>query len=293
LAFHGRGGQGKVMAMVENSTERFDLIIEPKQSIRHFWRELWKYRELFYFLSWRDVLVQYKQTLVGVLWSVLRPLLTMLVFTFIFGRLARLPAEGIPYPALVFCGMLPWHFFAVALSESSNSLVGNANLISKIYFPRLIIPVSTLLVGLVDFLISFIILCGLLGWYGLWPDWHWLVLPFFLLLACAAALGAGLWFAAWNVKYRDFRYVIPFVVQFGLYISPVGFSSTIIPLKWRLVYALNPMVGVIDGFRWAMSGGRTAMNLQTILISIAVSFILLSSGIIHFRKMEREFADVI
>jgi lipopolysaccharide transport system permease protein len=279
--------------MNENSTEHFDLIIEPRQSVRHFWRDLWKYRELFYFLSWRDVLVQYKQTVVGVLWSVLRPLLTMLVFTFIFGRLARLPAEGIPYPALVFCGMLPWHFFAIALSESSNSLVGNANLISKIYFPRLIIPVSTLLVGLVDFLISFVILCGLLGWYGLWPDWHWLALPFLLLLACAAALGAGLWFAAWNVKFRDFRYVIPFIVQFGLYISPVGFSSTIVPVKWRLLYALNPIVGVIDGFRWAMSGGRTALNLTAILISVVVSFILLGSGLLHFRKMEREFADVI
>lgn len=279
--------------MAENSTEHFDLIIEPRQSIRHFWRELWKYRELFYFLSWRDVLVQYKQTAVGVLWSVLRPLLTMLVFTFIFGRLARLPAEGIPYPALVFCGMLPWYFFASALSESSNSLVGNANLISKIYFPRLIIPISTLLVGLVDFLISFVILCGLLGWYGLWPDWHWLALPFFLLLACAAALGAGLWFAAWNVKFRDFRYVIPFVVQFGLYISPVGFSSTILPVKWRLLYALNPMVGVIDGFRWSLSGGRTVMNLSTILISLLVSLILLSSGFVHFRKAEREFADII
>jgi lipopolysaccharide transport system permease protein len=279
--------------MNENRTEHFDLIIEPRQSIHHFWRELWKYRELFYFLSWRDVLVQYKQTVVGILWSVLRPLLTILVFTFVFGRLARLPAEGIPYPLLVFCGMLPWHFFAGSLSESSNSLVGNANLISKIYFPRLIVPVSTLLAGLVDFLISFVILFGLLGWYGLWPDWHWLALPFFLLLACAAALGAGLWFAAWNVKYRDFRYIIPFVVQFGLYISPVGFSSTIIPVKWRQVYAINPMVGAIDGFRWAFSGGRTVMNLQTILISTAVSLILLSSGLIYFRKMEREFADII
>jgi lipopolysaccharide transport system permease protein len=217
----------------------------------------------------------------------------MLVFTFIFGRLARLPAEGLPYPVLVFCGMLPWHFFALTLSESSNSLVANANLVSKIYFPRLSIPISTLLVGLVDFLISFVILCGLLGWYGLWPDWHWLALPIFILLACAAALGAGLWFAAWNVKYRDFRYVIPFVVQFGLYMSPVGFSSTIVPAAWSPVYALNPMVGVIDGFRWALSGGRTVMNPTTILISIMVSFVLLSSGLIHFRKMEREFADII
>jgi lipopolysaccharide transport system permease protein len=279
--------------MTENGMESFDLVIEPRQSIRHFWRDLWKYRELFYFLSWRDVLVQYKQTVVGILWSILRPLLTMLVFTFIFGRLARLPAEGIPYPALVFCGMLPWHFFAVVLSESSNSLLANANLVSKIYFPRLIIPVSTLLVALVDFLISFAILCGLLAWYGLWPDWHWLALPFFLLLASAAALGAGLWFAAWNVKFRDFRYVIPFVVQFGLYVSPVGFSSTILPAKWRLLYAFNPMVGVIDGFRWALTGGRTAMDPWTILLALAVSFTLLGGGLVHFRKMEREFADII
>jgi lipopolysaccharide transport system permease protein len=279
--------------MAESPNEPFDLVIEPRQSIGHFWRELWNYRELFYYLSWRDVLVRYKQTLVGVLWSVLRPLLTMLVFTFIFGRLAKLPAEGIPYPALVFCGMLPWHFFSATLSESSNSLVGNANLISKIYFPRLIVPVSTLLVGLVDFLISFVILFGLLGWYGLWPDWHWLALPFFLLLAAGAALGAGLWFAAWNVKYRDFRYVIPFVVQFGLYVSPVGFSSTIMPAPWRLLYALNPMVGAIDGFRWALSGGRTAIDPQTLLISTAVALFLLVSGLAHFRRTEREFADVI
>ncbi|MCX6557973.1 MAG: ABC transporter permease [Candidatus Aminicenantes bacterium] len=279
--------------MNKRSAEPFDLIIEPKQSVRHFWRDLWEYRELFYFLSWRDVLVQYKQTAVGIVWSVLRPLLTMLVFTFIFGRLARLPAEGLPYPVLVFCGMLPWHFFASALTESSQSLVGNANLITKIYFPRLIIPISSLLVGLVDFLVSFVILCGLLGWHGLWPNWHWLALPLLLLLACAAALGAGLWFAAWNVKYRDFRYVIPFVVQFGLYISPVGFSSTIVPAAWRSLYALNPMVGVIDGFRWAVSGGRTALSLTALLVSAAVSLVLLGSGLAHFRKMEREFADVI
>jgi lipopolysaccharide transport system permease protein len=279
--------------MAESRSEPFDLVIEPRQSIRRFWRELWSYRELFYFLSWRDVLVQYKQTLVGVMWSVLRPLLAMLVFTFIFGRLARLPAEGIPYPVLVFCGMLPWHFFAATLSESSNSLVGNANLISKIYFPRLIVPASTLLVGLVDFLVSFALLFALLGWHGIWPDWHWLALPLFLLLAAAAALGAGLWFAAWNVKYRDFRYIIPFVVQFGLYVSPVGFSSTILPAPWRLAYALNPMVGVIDGFRWALSGGRTAIDLQTIMIAIAVSLLLLGSGLLHFRRAEREFADVI
>jgi lipopolysaccharide transport system permease protein len=279
--------------MAEIPTESFDLIISPRQSTYHFWRDLWKYRELFYFLSWRDVLVQYKQTVVGVLWSVLRPLLTILVFSLIFGRLAKLPAEGIPYPALVFCGMLPWHFFAVTLSESAGSLVGNSNLISKIYFPRVIIPVSTVLVGLIDFLISFIILCGLLCWYGLGPTWSWLVFPFFLILACAAALGAGLWCAAWNVKYRDFRYIIPFVIQFGLYISPVGFSSTIIPPSWRILYALNPMVGVIDGFRWSLLGGRTALNTASLALSVLISVVLLISGVWHFRRVEREFADVI
>ena len=223
----------------------------------------------------------------------MRPLLTMLVLTFVFGRLARLPAEGIPYPALVFCGMLPWNFFATTLSESSHSLVGSANLITKIYFPRLIIPASTLLVGLVDFLISFVILCGLLGWYGLWPTWHWLAIPFFMLSACAAALGAGLWFAAWNVKFRDFRYIIPFVVQFGLYVSPVGFSSTIIPAAWRPVYAFNPMAGVIDGFRWSLLGGRTTLDGTSVTISILVAITLLVSGIWHFRRVERGFADVI
>jgi lipopolysaccharide transport system permease protein len=279
--------------MDKGDGQPFDLVIEPRQSVRHFWRDLWKYRELFFFLSWRDVLVQYKQTAVGVMWSVLRPLLTMAVFTFIFGRLAKLPSEGVPYPALVFCGMLPWHFFAGALSESAQSLVHNANLISKIYFPRLIIPVSTLLVALVDFAISFVILCGLFAVYGLWPSWHWLLMPLFLLQACAAALGAGLWFAAWNVKYRDFRYVIPFVVQFGLYVSPVGFSSAILPPAWRLLYALNPMAGVIDGFRWSLLGGRTGVGMVPLAVSALVSVVLLSSGIWHFRRVERGFADVI
>lgn len=278
------------MARIE---EDFDLEILPRQKVRHYWKELLKYKELFFFLSWRDLLVQYKQAAIGVAWSILRPLLTIVIFTVIFGRLARLPSEGVPYSILVFCGMLPWQFFAHTLSESSNSLVTNANLISKIYFPRLAIPASTMLVGLVDFLISFIILCGLLFWHGILPSWHWLLLPLFLLVACAASLGAGLWFSAWNVKYRDFRYIIPFVVQFGLYVSPVGFSSSIVPPGWQTAYALNPMVGVINGFRWALTGGRTVMNLSAILISLAVSLILLSSGLVYFRKMERGFADII
>lgn len=273
--------------------EKFDLEILPRQKVRHYWKELWKYRELFFFLSWRDLLVQYKQTVIGVLWSILRPLLTIGVFTVIFGRLARLPSEGVPYTILVFCGMLPWQFFAHALGESSNSLISNANLISKIYFPRVMVPASSLILGLIDFLISFVILCTLLFWHGIWPDWRWLVLPFFLLLAFAAALGAGLWFSAWNVKYRDFRFVIPFVVQFGLYVSPVGFSSTLVPAGWQRLYALNPMAGVIDGFRWSLLNGRTQLDWVTVLISAGVSLFLLYSGFSHFQKVEREFADVI
>lgn len=273
--------------------EKFDLEILPRQKVRHYWKELWKYRELFFFLSWRDLLVQYKQTVIGVLWSVLRPLLTIVVFTVIFGRLARLPSEGIPYSALVFCGMLPWQFFAHALGESSNSLVANSNLIAKIYFPRAVVPASSLILGLIDFFISFVILCGMLFWHGIWPDWRWLALPFFLLLAFVAALGAGLWFSAWNVKYRDFRFVIPFVVQFGLYVSPVGFSSTIVPASWQWLYALNPMVGVIDGFRWSLLNGRTRFDWVAVLISAGVALFLFYSGFSHFQKVEREFADVI
>lgn len=275
------------------SAEKFDLEILPRQKIGHYWRELWKYRELFFFLSWRDLLVQYKQTVIGVLWSVLRPLMTIVIFTFVFGRLAHLPSAGIPYSILVFCGMLPWQFFAHALGESSNSLVANTNLVSKIYFPRIVIPATTLVVGLVDFIISFLILCGLLFWHGLWPDWRWLGIPLFLCIACAAALGAGLWFAAWNVKYRDFRYVVPYVLQFGLFVSPVGFSAAVVPLNWKWVYSLNPMVGVINGFRWSLLNGRMPLDWPSVLLSMGISFVLLYLGFSHFQKAEREFADII
>jgi len=273
--------------------ERFDLEILPRQKITHYWKELWKYRELFFFLSWRDLLVQYKQTVIGVLWSVLRPLLTIVIFTFVFGRLAHLPSAGIPYSLLVFCGMLPWQFFAHALGESSNSLVANTNLISKTYFPRIVIPTATLVVGLVDLLISFLILCVLLFWHGLWPDWRWLGIPLFLGITCAAALGAGLWFAAWNVKYRDFRYVIPYIIQFGLFLSPVGFSAAVVPLQWKWVYSLNPMVGVINGFRWSLLNGRMPLDWPAVLMSMGISFLLLFLGFSHFQKAEREFADII
>lgn len=270
------------------------LIIEPGKGAGHYWADLWRYRELFLFLSWRDILVRYKQTVIGLAWSILRPLLTMLVFTIIFGKFAKFPTEGgAPYPVLVFAAMLPWQLFANTLSETSNSLITNASMISKVYFPRLIIPASAVIVGLVDFLISFVILVLLMLWYGFAPDWQVLALPLFILLALATALGTGIWMAALNVKYRDFRYIVPFMVQFGLYISPVGFSSTVVPEQWRLLYSINPMVGVIDGFRWSLLGGDTQLYLPGLAISIGLTTLLLWSGLKYFRSVERTFADVI
>jgi lipopolysaccharide transport system permease protein len=276
--------------MSEHSTE---LIIEAGHTERNYWRDLFRYRELFYFLAWRDVLVRYKQTVIGILWAVLRPLLTMAVFTFVFSRIAKLPADGVPYPVMVFAAMLPWQLFATSLSEGSGSLIGNANLISKVYFPRLIVPASAVIVSFVDFAISMVLLGVLMAIYRVWPGWPILMLPVFTGLALVASAGAGIWLAALNVKYRDFRYVVPFIVQFGLYLSPVGFSSNIVPEKWRLVYALNPMVGVIDGFRWSVSGGRTTFPVQSLGIALVTSLVLLATGIWYFRKTERTFADVI
>jgi lipopolysaccharide transport system permease protein len=269
------------------------LVIEAGRAETQYWKDLWVYRELFYFLAWRDILVRYKQTAIGIAWALIRPFLTMLVFTFVFGKLAKLPSPGVPYPILVFSAMLPWQFFANALSECSDSLITNANLISKIYFPRLIVPASAVIVSFVDFLISGIILLGLMAWYNFVPTWRILTLPLFVLIAFATAMGAGLWLAALNVKYRDFRYVVPFIVQFGLYISPVGFSSSLVPAQWRSLYFINPMVGVIDGFRWAILGGETQLYLPGFMISLGLVCLLLSSGIWYFRKTERTFADVI
>jgi lipopolysaccharide transport system permease protein len=269
------------------------LIIEAGRSERHYWRDLWRYRELFYILAWRDILVRYKQTVIGFAWALIRPFLTMVVFVFVFSKLAKLPSEGAPYPILVFAALLPWQFFSNAFTEAGNSLLTNANMISKVYFPRLVVPASAVIVSFVDFLISGIILVGLMLWYGFAPDWRILTLPLFILIAFAAAMGAGLWTAALNVKYRDFRYIIPFVVQFGLYVSPVGFSSTIVPEQWRLLYSLNPMVGVIDGFRWAILGGNTQLYWPGFLLSIFLVLVILVTGIIYFRKTEKTFADVI
>jgi lipopolysaccharide transport system permease protein len=276
--------------MMESAGE---LIIEAGRTERHYWKDLWRYRELFYFLAWRDILVRYKQTTIGIAWAVIRPVLTMVVFVFVFGKLAKLPSDGVPYPLLVFAALLPWQFFANAFAEAGNSLISNANMISKVYFPRLVVPASAVIVGLVDFLISGVMLVGLMLWYGVAPDWRIVTLPLFLAVAVAASMGAGLWIAALNVQYRDFRYIIPFVVQFGLYVSPVGFSSAIVPEQWRLLYSLNPMAGVIDGFRWAILGGENHLYWPGMALSIALVLVIAITGVLYFRKMEKSFADVI
>jgi lipopolysaccharide transport system permease protein len=268
------------------------VIIEAGRTERHYWLDLWRYRELFRVLAWRDVAVRYKQTIIGVLWALIRPVLSMLVLTIIFGRIAKLPTDGhAPYPLVVFAGILPWMLFSTGLSAASESLIRNDDLISKVYFPRLIVPVATIVVAFLDFLISFAILLLLMTWYLYAPDWRAAILPFFALLAFLVTVGPSLWAAALNVKYRDFRFVIPFIVQFGLYISPVGFSSTVIPEKWRLLYSLNPMVGVIDGFRWCLVGGE--LYPLGLLASIAVGGFFLWFGIRQFRKTEKSFADLI
>lgn len=279
--------------MIREEPAQIELLIKPNLPSHHYWHDVWIYRELFWFLVWRDILVRYKQTVIGVVWSVIRPLATMLAFTVVFGLLAKLPSEGVPYPLLVFVAMLPWNFCANALSESSGSLIGNANLLTKVYFPRIIIPVSSIIVSLIDFFISLIIMAGIMLWYGYLPDWRIVTLPLFMLLAFLPVAGAGLWFSALNVKYRDFRYLVPFLLQFGLYVSPVGFTSSIVPEKWRLLYAMNPMVGVIDGFRWALLSGATNLNWPGIAISSALSLSLLLTGLWFFRKTERILADVI
>lgn len=274
------------------------LVIEANHAERAYWTDLWRYRELFFFLSWRDILVRYKQTVIGVLWAVLRPVLTTVVFTIVGGRLAGLPSDGLPYPVFVFAAMLPWQFFASSLAEASNSLVTNANMLSKIYFPRIVMPASAVIVSLVDFLISIVILAALMAWYHVLPTWRLATLPLFTALAFLAAFGPSLWLAALNVKYRDFRYVIPFIVQFGLYVSPVGFSSDVVRQKfgetaYRL-YSLNPMVGVIDGFRWAIAGNAAAtLGWISLLTSVVVTGLLLASGLKYFRSTERTFADII
>lgn len=270
--------------------KEWKLVIEPGRTEKNYWKDLWRYRELFYILSWRDIKVRYKQTVIGAAWSVIRPLLTTVIFTIVFSRIAKLDNRGTaPYALMVFAGMLPWQFFSNALSEASGSLIGNANLITKVYFPRMIIPASAVITSLIDLGISFIIMVGMFAWFGFMPSWHILFLPLFIVLAFLCAFGVGLYLTAVNVKYRDFRYIIPFIVQFGLYITPVGFSSSLVEEKYRLLFSLNPMVGVIDGFRWCLLGDP--MDWRSFAISVVIVITFLVVGIYYFRKMERTFAD--
>lgn len=269
-----------------------DITIEAGRAEGQYWRDLWRYRELFYFLAWRDILVRYKQTVIGVAWAVVRPLLTMLVLTFIFGNVAKMDSGGVPYPILVFCGMLPWQFFSNAFTESGNSLVSNAGMISKVYFPRLVVPVSSVITSFVDFLVSAVIMGLLMMYYGYAPGSSILLLPLFVLLAFATAFGAGLWISALMVRYRDFRFIVPFIIQFGLYISPVGFRSQVVPEQWRFLYSLNPMVGVIDGFRWSILGASDIYFPGVAISAVGVTLIIIS-GIWYFRHTERTFADII
>ena len=271
-----------------------ELVIEAGRTERHYWQDLWRYRELFQVLARRDVSVRYKQTVIGIAWALIRPFLMMVVFTVIFGKLAKLPSDGtVPYALMVFAGMLPWSFFSSALSDASNSLLNNEHLISKVYFPRLIVPIAAAVVAFVDFSISFFIMVAMMAWYEFAPGWQILLLPSFVAMAFLASLGPGLWITALNVKYRDFRFVIPFLVQIGLYVSPIGFSSNVVPDQWRLLYSLNPMVGVIDGFRWCMLGGQSQLYLPGFGLSMAVTVFFLWLGVHQFRKMEKSFADLI
>ncbi len=270
-----------------------ELLIEAGGTERQYWRDLWRYRELFYFLAWRDLLVRYKQTFVGVSWSIIRPLLTLVVLTVVFGKLGKMPSGGVPYPLLVFCGMLPWQFFSTAITESGNSLVTNSTLISKVYFPRLIIIVSSVITSFVDFLISAAFLVALMVWYHYTPPAAALLLPLFVLLVFGASLGVSLWIAALMVEYRDFRFIVPFITQFGLYISPVGFQSNVVPGRFRFLYSLNPMVGIIDGCRWCLLGSRNGIYVPGIMIALIEVILLVATGIWYFRKTEQSFADVI
>jgi len=269
-----------------------ETIIEAGGASAHYWSDLWRYRDLFVFLTIRDIKVRYKQTVLGVGWALIQPVVTTIIFTFVFGKLAGMSAGGVPYPLLVLAGLLPWQLFSAALSSSSASLISNANLISKVYFPRLIIPLSSLGVATIDFLVVLALYVCASVWLGRIPSWHWALLPLFTLAALTLAFGAGLWFTALTVKYRDFRYIVPFLVQVGVFISPIGFSTGVVP-SWRKLLDLNPMTGVIDSFRWCLLSDGQPFDILGISCSIVISAILAFSGLRYFRRMERTFADVI
>ncbi len=274
------------------AVEPAGLVIEAGRAEQHYWRDLWRYRELLGFLAWRDVQVRYKQAVLGGAWALIQPIVTTVVFTVLFGHLAKMPDGGVPYPLLVLSGLLPWQLFSAALSGSSGSLVSNSNLISKVYFPRLIIPLSALGVALIDFFIVLGLFLGVALWYGFWPTAHWLALPLFIVMALGCALGAGLWLTALTVKYRDFRFIVPFILQIGLFVSPVGFRTDFFP-NWQPLLALNPLTGIINGFRWCMLGGNQALSAQSVVTGAVVIGLLLITGLWFFRKTERGFADVI
>jgi len=270
-----------------------EIIIEPRKAEKNYWKDVYRYHQLFFFMAWKEFLIRYKQTVMGVAWSVVRPLLTMFVFTFIFGTVAKMPSSGVPYQILVYSGLLPWHFFSESFTHCSNSLVQNNNLISKIYFPRIIIPASSIIVSLLDLIISFAVFTIIMIYKGFTPSVNMVFLPLLIALTALFAYSVGIFFAALNVKYRDIKYVVPFIVQFGLYISPVGFSATAIPEKWSMLYSLNPMVGIINSFRWAIIGHDYRIDFIPLTVSMIVTLLLLGMAIWYFRRTERTFADVI
>lgn len=277
---------------MENN-QSFEHSIQAGKSEKNYWKDILRYKELFYVLAWRDISVRYKQTVFGILWAILRPVITMMIFVVVFGKIAQLPSEGVPYPVFVFAALLPWTFFSTAFSDASESLIANSSLVSKVYFPRVIIPASAIIVAVVDFLIAMCILFLLMVFYQYWPSWQIILMPVFLLMGFLSAFGLGLYISALNVKYRDFRFLVPFIVQFGLYISPVGFSSSIVPEQYQFLYYLNPMAAVIDGFRWCVSGGQTTLYIEHVMISLMVIMLMCFTGFFYFRKTEKTFADII
>ncbi len=267
------------------------IILEPRRTVSHYWQDVWQYRELFYFMAWRDVLIRYKNLSIGFAWALLRPFLTMLILTLVFNQFARLPSANVPYPVLVYSALLPWQFFAQAFADAGNSLANKESIINKIYFPRMIIPTSAVVVSFIDFLAALAVLIVLLAWYRYWPDWSLAALPLFMLMAFLLAWGAGLWISALSVQYKDFRYIIPFTVQIGLYLSPVGYDSSLVPADWRVWYALNPMVGLIEGFRWSVTGRLSEYLVQDIALSLSVILLLAWGGIFYFRRIERALSE--